>query len=186
MTDENKTTITPGNEEGQQTEQPGSMKRGSPAGDPGGIAAEADINPQAAAGDPGEPDELLKDIDDETRRKMQEAAEATRELYRELYASHAEILQPTIKEAANGLFSAAVKKNAQTLADTANRLIKNMGANSFDFSALVPPIDMDLAGMSEALNKTFGTSMRPLLDKFEPVFELNKELEKLAPYLQKK
>ena len=197
MTDENKTTLTPGNEEGQQTEQPAGMKRGSPAGDPGSIAAGADKSTQAAADDPGEPDagrqpardpgadDILKDVNDETRQKMQEAAEATRKLYRELYASHAEILQPTIKEAANGLFSAAVKENAQTLADTANRLIKNMGANSFDFSALVPPIDMDLTGMSEALNKTFGTSMRPLLDKFEPVFELNKELEKLAPYLQK-
>ena len=185
MTDENKTTLTPGNEEARQAEQPGSMKRGSPADDPGGIAAEADINPQAAAGDPGEPDELLKDIDDETRQKMQEAAEKTRELYRELFANHTEILQPTLQQAANGLFSAAIKENAQTLADTANRLIKNMGVNSADLSGLVPPFDMDLEGMKDAINKTFGTSMRPLLDKFEPVFELKKELDKLAPYLKK-
>lgn len=180
MTDKSKTILAHGNEEERQTEQPDGM-RGSPAADPGGITAEADRRQQTAAGDPGETDSILKDVDDETRRKMQDAAKTAGNLY----ASRAEILQPQIKQIKDGILSISFKENAQTLADKAERLIEYMGVNSFDISEITPPVDLDLSDMKDAINKTFGISVRPLLDKFEPVFELNKELENLAPYLQK-
>lgn len=179
MTDDNKTIIAPGNEEG--TAAADALKElhpATPAGDPGQPTADAETDTQTAAGDPEKTDDILKDITEEKRQKLQELAEETRKLYRELYETNAEQLQSILDTSKYNLLSDRIREQTKDLTTTAGRLYKG-------FDALFSPADMNLNDMRDAINKTFGNSLRPMLDKFEPVYELKKELDKIEPYLKK-